>query len=184
MDQSIREILLKTVIPSPLFWLGIAWLVGAVVISAVSFSHAKDETPGGGSVFANVMWLFLGGGLPFACLLFILWIVLLPLPFFRDVRRRIRLAVRYVCAPAEFFLRRSRHYTPLRAHWAWLFLFGFWLACAEFAIGVAYCCLLVGIPFGRKHLLLARFMLFPCAHSVMTLTEYEDYIGERLHEGR
>ena len=180
----MREIIMETVIPSPLFWLGVVWLVGAVVISAVAFSHGKDETPGGGSAIANVMWLFLGGGLPVACLLFILGGVLWPFPFFRDTSRRLRGAVHYACAPAEFFLRRSRHYTPLSAHWVWLFLFGFWLACAEFAIGVAYCCLLVGIPFGKKHLILARFMLFPCAHGVMTLAEYEDYIAERLHEGR
>jgi uncharacterized membrane protein YccF (DUF307 family) len=180
----MREYIIETIIPSPLFWLGAVWLLGAVVISAVAFSHARDETPGGGSTVANVMWLFLGGGLPVACLFFILGIALWPIPFFRDASRRLRDAVRYVCAPAEFFLRRSRRYKPLGAHWVWLFLVGFWLACAEFVIGLAYCCLLVGIPFGRKHLVLARFLLFPCAHNVMTLAEYEDYLALRLHEGR
>ena len=180
----MRDFIMGKIIPSPLFWVGVVWLAGALLISAAAFRHGKDETPGGGSAVANVMWLFLGGGLPVACLLFILGTVLWPIPFFRDTCRRIRHAVRYVCAPAEFRLRRSRRYTPLRAHWAWLVLLGFWLACVEFAIGIAYCCLLIGIPFGIKHLLLARFMLFPCAHSVMNLAEYEDYLAERLHDGR
>ncbi len=169
---------------SPLPWLIIVWFLGAVLITAAAFRHGRDETPGGGSFFANVIWLFLGLGLAVAVLLFVLGLLLRIIPGMRDVGRSLQATMRFVCAPAEFRLRRSHHYTPLTSHYIWLILAGFWLACLEFALGIIYCCTLVGIYVGRKHLLLARFFLFPCAHRLMTLAEYEDFYAARLQDGR
>ena len=168
---------------SPLPWLVIVALVGALLITGASFRHGRDEAPGGGSFFANVLWLFLGGGIVLAVVFFVLGLVVRAFPGLRDVGRSLQAAVRFVCAPAEYRLRRSRHYTALVGHNIWLFLAGFWLACVEFALGIAYCCTLVGIPFGRTHFLLARFLLFPCAHRLMTLVEYEDFYASRLQHG-
>ena len=180
MSESLK-ILIKT---SPVPWVAIALFVGSVLITAAAFRHGRDETPGGGSFFVNVIWLFLGGGLLVATLLFAVGLVLQMIPGMRDVGRSLRSTMRFACAPAEFRLRRSRHYTPLTSHYLWLVFAGFWLACLEFALALVYCCTLVGIYIGRKHLLLARFFLFPCAHRLMTLAEYEDFFAARLQDGR
>lgn len=169
---------------SPLPWLLIVLFVGAVLVTAAAFRHGRDETPGGGSFFVNVIWLFLGCGLLVAALLLVVGLVLRAVPGMRDVSRSLQRGVRFVCAPAEFRLRRTRRYSPLTSHYIWLVFGGFWLACLEFALAIAYCCTLVGIYIGRKHLLLARFFLFPCAHRLMTLAEYEDFYAARLQDGR
>ncbi len=159
-------------------------LVGAIAITAAAFHRRHDETPGGGNFFANVLWLVLGGGLPLAMLLCLLGLVLRILPWTRDIGRSLRAATLYVAAPAEYRMRRTRRYKPLPMHFAWMALLGLWLGLAEAAVGIAYCCTVLGISFGRQHLALARFFVLPCAHRFMTLAEYEDYLSDHLHAGR
>ena len=180
MSESVKNLLMT----SPLPWLALCALAGALLITAAAFHHGRDETPGGGNFFANFLWLFLGGGLVIAIVLFVVGFVVWLIPGMRHVGRSLRAAVRFVCAPAEYRLRRSRRYVPRAGDYIWFALGGFWLSCLEFALGAVYFCTLVGIYAGRQHLRLARFFFMPCAHRLMTLAEYEDFFATRLKDGR
>lgn len=180
MLEAVKDFLATSTLP----WLVLSAFLGAVLITAAAFRHGRDETPAEGNFFVNVLWLFLGCGLVIAVVLFVLGVVLWLIPGMRDVGRNLRGAVLFVCAPTEYRLRRSRRYIPLAGHYVWFALAGFWFSCLEYALGIAYCCTLVGIYFGRQHFRLARFFLFPCAHRLMTLSEYEDFFAARLQGGR
>ena len=180
MLESVKNLLMSSSLP----WVALCALVGALLITAAAFHHGRDETPGGGNFFVNFLWLFLGGGLVVAVVLFVLGFVFWLIPGMRQVGRSLRGAVRFVCAPAEHRLRRSRRCIPSAGDYIWLALAGFWLSCLEFALGIAYCCTLVGIYAGRQHIRLARFFFFPSAYRLMTLSEYEDFFSARLKGGR
>jgi uncharacterized membrane protein YccF (DUF307 family) len=50
----------------------------------------------------------------------------------------------------------------------WLILFGWELAFTHLAIGLVFCITIIGIPFGRQHLKLAKLALIPFGARIYT----------------
>ena len=180
----MHKILGDSLLTSPLTWAVPILLVGSIIVTATVSRRGRDTISSEGSAFANFLWLFIGGGLVLAAVLVFLSVIIGVFPGMRKVRTAIRSAVKFACAPAEYRLRRSHHYTPLPQHHIWFIFAGLWLGFAELLFGIAYCCTLVGIQFGLTHFKFARFLLFPCAHRLMTIQEYDEHMSVIIHEGR
>lgn len=153
------------------------------IITVVAFHHGKEETAGGGSVFVNVLWLSIGMGLPLILIFLLFGSLMCILPATRKNGRSLFRGAKYICAPAEFKLHRSRSFQPVGSDWGWLVVFGAWLGILEFVLGGLYCCTLVGIHFGLKHIKLGKLMLFPRSYRLMSLYEYEEFHAARMSEG-
>lgn len=50
----------------------------------------------------------------------------------------------------------------------WFLIYGFWMAVVHFVLGVAFCVTIIGIPFGRQFLKIARYAIWPFGHTAVT----------------
>ena len=50
----------------------------------------------------------------------------------------------------------------------WFFIYGLWMAVVHFAIGVALCVTLIGIPAGLQFIKVARYAICPFGHNAVT----------------
>jgi len=118
---------------------------------------------------ANILWIFLGGGL----VLFIeyliggllLCITLIGIPF---GIQKFKLAV-FAIAPFGMKVKETRYssgFLTIVFNVLWIILGGIWIALTHLLFAIVYAILIIGIPFAKQHLKMARLAIAPFGKEV------------------
>ncbi len=112
------------------------------------------------SLLGNIIWICFGG-----CLTAIWWLVagiicyvtILGIPLGRQCMKMAALTL----VPFGRTVVYGGGAPSLAANVIWLFIAGIWLAIIYAVAGLAFCCTLVGIPFGVQLFKMAKLALCP-----------------------
>jgi uncharacterized membrane protein YccF (DUF307 family) len=121
------------------------------------------------NLLANILWIFLGGGIILffeyiiGGILLCLTIIGIPFGF-----QKFKLAI-YVLAP--FGQQVKYNSTPdgcltTVSNILWILLGGVWIALTHALLAFVYAITIIGLPFSRQHLRLAGFALTPFGKTV------------------
>lgn len=158
----------------------------AVGITFFMYRKHRGESSDGENAFADFLWLTLGCGLVsvVVCYLLSALVWLVPNRETKYIAYALSWGGKYACAPGKFRARHSRNNNMTGIELAFALVLGVWFGFLELLIGVLYSCTILGLYFGKKHILIGRILLSPCQYRVMSLVDYEEYYAARLMEGR